>query len=345
MKRSLVRIIALSLITVLLTGCTVQEKIPASYFIIDNGNTYQDEIPTVPDVTVSYASDYAVIPKESAGTRSFGARLCINNTTNEVICNESPFESIYPASITKIMTALLVLERGKLSDTVTVTEEINLNDPMAVKLGLKVGDTLTVDTLMHGMLITSANDCAVILARYVSGNEAAFVEAMNQRAWELGATHTHFTNPHGLHNADHYTTAYDLYLIFRELIKHPEFRQIAELPAYTVQYTDGGGNPVEVSIRSSNGYISGAYEEPEGVTVLAGKTGTTNEAGKCLILLASDEKGQEYILVLCGASGQDSLYYQMQEMLETIPFLPLEASSLENAKTTSSCCTSLMNVL
>lgn len=320
MKRFLTRFLAICIVSVLcLSGCTMQEEdAPATYFIINNDHTYELEIPVVPSVSASYASKYAVLAPEEAERSGSTTQLCINNTTNEVIYNSSPFESIYPASITKIMTALLVLERGNLNDTVTITEEIHLNDPMAVTLGLYVGDTLTVDTLMHGLLICSANDCAVALARYVSGSEETFVEEMNQRAWELGATHTHFTNPHGLHNEEHYTTAYDLYLIFQELLRHPEFQQIAGLSEYMLQYTNGEGGLVEVLVPSSNGFITNTYDEPEGITVLAGKTGTTNEAGRCLIVQAVDEEGQEYIILVCGAGSLDSLYAQMQGLMEEI---------------------------
>lgn len=320
MKRFLTRFLAICIVSVLcLSGCTMEkEDTPATYFIISNAHTYELEIPVEPRVSASYTSGYAVLAPEEAESNGSITQLCINNTTNEVIFNSSPFEKIYPASITKIMTALLVLERGNLNDTVTITEEIYLNDPMAVTLGLHVGDTLTVDTLMHGLLICSANDCAVALARYVSGSEETFVEEMNQRAWDLGATHTHFVNPHGLHNEEHYTTAYDLYLIFQELLKHPEFQQIAGLSEYMLQYTNGEGGLVEVLIPSSNGFITNTYEEPEGITVLAGKTGTTNEAGRCLIVEAVDEEGQEYIVLVCGAGSLDSLYAQMQGLMEEI---------------------------
>lgn len=307
-------------LSVCLSGCSSYEAEPASdaYFHIDNNREFQASIPVAPIIQCSYANQYAVIQPGEHVNSSVSARLCINNSTNELVTGENVFETIYPASITKIMTALLVLERGNLDDTVTVTEEIVLNDPMAVSIGLQVGDTITVNELMHGMLITSANDCAVMLGRYISGSEAAFIELMNQRAGELGATHTHFVNTNGLHSGEHYTTAYDLYLIFQELIKHDMFRQISGTPNYTFHYTNGEGAAVDIPISNSNLFIMQTYAAPEGITVTAGKTGTTNEAGYCLIVEAKDSQEQDYIAVVCGAGSRPALYMTMQELLKGI---------------------------
>lgn len=319
MKHSGIKIICLILVTIIgLTGCSNTETEPAAYFRIDAQREFQTTIPVSPVITSGYSRQFAVLPPEEAVNSSVSAQLCINNTTNEPVMGENAFQRIYPASITKIMTVLLVLERGNPEDIVTVTEPIELHDPLAVSLGLQVGDTMTVNELMHGMLITSANDCAVVLGRYIAGSDEGFVELMNQRADELGATHTHFVNPHGLHSEEHYTTAYDLYLIFRELIQHDEFREISQIPQYTLHYTSSEGSPVEVTISNSNLFIMQTYAAPEGITVIAGKTGTTNEAGSCLIVEARDSQNQDYIAVVCGGSSRAGLYVKMQELLGRI---------------------------
>lgn len=318
MKRYIALILSMLLCVGTLTGCQEYEMTPedSTYFHINRERPYTTNIEPTPVIQSSFASQYAVLPYGTYNNRPFSsAVLCINNTDNEVLQVSNPFEQIYPASITKIMTTLLVLENGNLNDTVTITEDIHLNDSQAVALGLKVGDTLTVDELLHALLITSANDCAVALARYVAGSEEAFVEQMNARAAELGATHTHFMNPHGLHDDNHYTTAYDLYIMFREVIRHEAFQEITGLAEYTVHYTDGEGNPVEAVIHNSDRFISEGYPLEEGITVVAGKTGTTNEAGYCLIVQAKDATGKEYIALVCGAPYRDSLYYQIQQML------------------------------
>ncbi len=319
MKHSMVCILSvLTCLCICLTGCNSYqtEPAPATYYHINNEREYQTSIPVAPAVNCAYASQYAVIPASDSVRSSVSTKLCINNTENTVVAAENPFEKIYPASITKIMTALLVLEHGTLTDQVTITDPIELGDPMAVSLELQVGDTLSVNELMHGMLITSANDCAVALGRYVAGDEASFVTMMNDRAAQLGATHTHFVNTNGLHDDDHYTTGYDLYLIYKELITHPEFRAIAELPDYMIHYTDAEGSVREIPIRNSNQFITQTVSTPEGLTVLDGKTGTTNEAGYCLIIEATDTDNQDYIAVICGAGSRSELYTQLQQLLE-----------------------------
>lgn len=318
MKQSIRIFIIILGLSLCLNGCSVPQTELDSRFPMDTSREIPLFEPVVPVIQSSYASRFAVLSPQEHVDTSVYAKLCVDNTTNEIVAAANSFERIYPASVTKIMTALLVLEQGNLEDTVIVNEEIILNDPMAVTLGLQVGDQITVDELMHGMLITSANDCAVMLGRYISGSEAAFIELMNQRAWELGATHTHFVNPHGLHSTEHYTTAYDLYLIFQELIKYDAFRTISELSTYTIQYINGTGDLVLRRIQNSNLFISQVYTTPEGVSIVAGKTGTTNEAGYCLIVEASDSQNHDYIAVICGGSTRDALYVQMQELLGEI---------------------------
>lgn len=316
-RKSLLTILCIYL-SLSLTGCGLLPSELETPFQKADVRTPAFSIPVEPVVNSSYASQYAVIAAETDNSSAAGARLCIDNTMNTVISSENAFKQIYPASITKIMTALLVLEHGNLSDMTTVTEPIVLNDPMAVSFGLQVGDTMTVEALMYAMMNGSENDCAVALGRYIAGNDAAFVELMNQRAAELGATHTHFTNPHGLHSPEHYTTAYDLYLIFQELITHEEFQTIASTPRYSLQYTNGNGSSFTRSIANSNMFISQTYAVPEGLTILGGKTGTTNEAGCCLIVQARDSSGHDYIAVVCGASTSGGRYVQMQELLKGI---------------------------
>lgn len=303
-----------------LTGCGQQSADTdiSTYFVIDSTREYSAELPVSPKVTCDYASQYAVIPATDPVSSNAAVKLCINNTDNTVVDSVNPFEKIYPASITKIMTTLLVLEQGDLSDEYTVTEAIDLNDPMAVSLGLQVGDTISVEELLYGLLLESANDYAVALGRYVAGNDEAFVKMMNERAAELGATHTHFVNPNGLHDNDHYTTGYDLYLIFQELITHEEFLQISGQATHVLHYTDADGNTIEKDLSSSDQFVTGEYSVPEGYTVVGGKTGTTNEAGYCLILDVRDTQNNDYIVLVCGASSRSSLYSMIKKEIEQI---------------------------
>ena len=134
------------------------------------------------------------------------------------------FSSDLPASTTKIVTALLAIENLDLEKSITVPEDFQLVDGSSMYL--LPGETFTVRELIQAVLIHSANDACVLLAMEISGSVDSFVQLMNQRAIELGATNTHFVNPHGLHDDNHYTTAYDMAIMAREAMKNDEFRKI-----------------------------------------------------------------------------------------------------------------------
>lgn len=322
MKRHLYRTLSVLFLVIcfVVSGCDNQivNLDTTTYFEINSAREYLTTIPVSPKVNSAYSSQYAVIPVSEHVASNASVKLCINNTDSTVIDSVNPFEQIYPASITKIMTALLVLENGNLSDTYTVSEPIELGDPMAVSLDLSVGDTISVEELLYGLLLGSANDYAVALGRYVAGSDEAFVVMMNERAQQLGATHTHYMNSNGLHDENHYTTGYDLYLIFQELLTHEEFVQIAGQASHTIHYTDANGTSVEINLSNSNLFISGEYSAPEGITVLCGKTGTTNEAGYCLIVASKDSMNNEYITIVCGAGSRSGLYSLITDELELI---------------------------
>ena len=118
---------------------------------------------------------------------------------------------MYPASITKVMTSLIAIKYGNLEDQVTVTEDAVISESGATLCGIKPGDTLTLEQLLYGLMLPSGNDAGAAIAIHMAGSIDAFADMMNEEAKRLGATDTHFMNPHGLHDEDHYTTAYDLY--------------------------------------------------------------------------------------------------------------------------------------
>ena len=171
---------------------------------------------------------------------------------------------------------------------------------------------------MYGLMIPSGNDAANAIADHIAGSTEAFAEKMNAKAKELGATHTHFVNANGLHSTDHYTTAYDLYLIFNEALKQPLFRQIINTKSYTADYTDANGAAKQQVWEVGNWYQKGDRETPLGVTVLGGKTGTTQAAGYCLIMASDGDDGKEYISIVLKSANRLSLYDNMTEIIEKI---------------------------
>ena len=146
-----------------------------------------------------------------------------------------------------------------------------------------------------------------------------FVDLMNEEARKLMATQTHFENPHGLHSDNHYTTAYDLYLIFNECIKHDEFIEVISADSYTPDITGADGNPRSVEGEPTNFYATGEAASPQNVTLVGGKTGTTKLAGNCLVLLSKDDGGQPYISIVMGADTKDLLYQDMTALVDNIP--------------------------
>lgn len=240
----------------------------------------------------------------------------VNN--REVLYSKNAHERLYPASLTKVMTALVALKNASLDTVLTATDSVKINESGAQLCGLKSGDTMTLDQALHILLMYSANDAAMLIAENVGGSVDHFVEMMNEEAMRLGATNTSFANPHGLSDDNHFTTAYDLYLIFNEAIKYDSFNEIIHMTSYQTTFYDKDGKAKELTVNSTNRFLKGDFNAPENITVIGGKTGTTNAAGHCLILLSRDVNGAPYISVILNSSASDVLYPEMVQLLEQI---------------------------
>lgn len=248
-----------------------------------------------------------------------GAGLLVDVNSKQVLFAQNAFEQMYPASLTKIMTAYLALKYCSLDEKITVTDGVyGISDPTAVKLGLNPGDTLTMDQALHLCLIPSNNDVAVAIACHISGTEEAFCELMNEEALKLGATSTHFTDSCGLGSDEHFTSVYDLYLIFSKALEYREFAEIINCKDYQTTYYNKKDEPVSVSCKSTNMYFNDMINLPENVNIIGGKTGTTTEAGYCLMLYVKDNYSNPYIAVILDSNDRDSLYLQMTELLNCI---------------------------
>ncbi len=223
-----------------------------------------------------------------------------------------------PASITKVMTALVTLKYGNLDDVVTVTPIVRDIEYGSSVCDIKEGDVLSLRQLLYGMMIASGNDASMMIAEHVGGSVDNFVAMMNEEARAIGATGTHFTNPHGLTDPDHYTTVYDIYLMMNEALKYDIFQDIISRKNYYAEYTRTDGSAVAVTWESTNHYLLGSAQAPEQVVVYGGKTGTTDDAGACLTLLAKDLYGNPYISVILHSETKDTLYTEMTELLSLI---------------------------
>ena len=238
--------------------------------------------------------------------------------TGAILYNKGMDEKRYPASITKIMTAMLALQSGKLNDTVTITQDnVTLEDGSQV-CGFVAGDQVTLDQLLHCLLVYSGNDAASAIAEYVGGSTENFVQMMNDYAAKLGCTGTHFSNPHGLQDENHYTTPYDIYLMLNEAFTYPEFTEITELPSYTVTYTGSDGTEKSTTLTATDHYLTGEATAPKDVTILGGKTGTTEVAGNCLAILTQNAYGKTFVSIVMGAATKELLYQEMNSLLQNI---------------------------
>ena len=216
------------------------------------------------------------------------------------------------------MTALVALKYGKLDQVLVADSNVYVTESGAQKVNLKEGDRLTLDQALRILLIYSANDVANLIATNIGGSIEGFADMMNKEALAIGATNSHFTNPHGLTDEDHYVTAYDMYLIFNAAMQYETFSEIINMTEYSTNYLDSSGNSKEVSVSNTNAYLQGSQSAPMGVTVIGGKTGTTSAAGHCLILLARDTNGSPYIAVIMRDTDSGTLYSDMSSLLSEI---------------------------
>ncbi|MBQ9886023.1 MAG: D-alanyl-D-alanine carboxypeptidase [Lachnospiraceae bacterium] len=242
-----------------------------------------------------------------------------NVTDRSVVYSSNAFTKMYPASVTKLTTLLVALKYGNLSDEVTVTRQMLSNlEPGSSLCGIRAGDTISLNDLLYGLMLPSGNDAACAIAYHIAGDENQFANLMNIEAAALGAVDTHYVNPHGLHNTNHYTTAYDIYLIFNELLKYDKFFDIIGTQEYVANYHDKNGAEVQKVWNRGIWYFNNLAFAPPGISPLGGKTGTTPEAKYCLSLLSSDNNGKRYISVVLHADSRVLLYENMTNLLSKI---------------------------
>ncbi len=245
------------------------------------------------NLTLAYASPN--ILSESA--------ILIDASSGTILAQKNADKKMYPASLTKIMTAILAIEMGKLTDVITVDDDTPF-EIAGSHIALEPGEILTLKDLLYALMLPSANDAASAIAKHYGKSLDGFVKIMNDKAKELGAYNTHFVNPHGLHDANHYTTAADLALITQYAMKNETFRKIVETTRYEIKTTNKKDEPRyfttlnKLLYNTSNNqiYVNGTYISPYYEYATGAKTGYTPEAGNCLVATAAKD-GTELIAV------------------------------------------------
>jgi D-alanyl-D-alanine carboxypeptidase (penicillin-binding protein 5/6) len=238
--------------------------------------------------------------------------------SGEVIYAKNIHEKLNPASLTKVLTALCALKYGNLDDVLTASANVKITEAGAVKLGISEGDTMTMEQALHALLLKSANDVAIMIAEHIGGSVEGFAEIMNEEARSIGATNSNFVNPNGLTDPNHYTTAYDLYLIMNEAVKYDKFIEIIHTSSYKSIYHDANGNEKTIDLATTNAYLKAEIGTPDNVTVIGGKTGTTTAAGSCLIIYARDNSGNPYISIVLQSTDRTTMYTEMTDLLDEI---------------------------
>ena len=253
------------------------------------------------EITPLIYSDYSQ-QLEGAVSSKYCLLYCVED--RNVIARKASKERFYPASMTKIMTLIVAVENiTDLSETVEMTYEVI--NPLylqgATITGFKSGDKVTIEDLLYGIVLPSGADATVTIAQYVSGSEEEFVKLMNKKAEELGLEDTHFTNTSGLHDTNHYTTAYDMGIILEHAISNETCRRILSTTKYTTKSTttDESGNQKNIEFYSTM-LKNISSNSIEGVTICGGKTGYTSESMYCLASFAQ-KNNRTYIAITAGA--------------------------------------------
>lgn len=250
-----------------------------------------------PFCSISSANEVTNLPSISA--KSY---ILMDNRTNKILYSKEETEKMYPASTTKILTAILVLESCNLDDVVTASYDAIMSVPDGYSTAnIQIGEQLTVEHLLELLLVPSANDAANVLAEHIGGTMDSFVTMMNTKINELGLTGTHFTNVYGLHDENHYTTAHDLAFMLKYCLKNDTFRKIAGQASCAIPVTNKYGtrsynSTNELLIPNSHNYYK---------YLTAGKTGFTSKAKQCLVSSAYKDD-LELICVVLGSNSRFS---------------------------------------
>jgi len=258
------------------------------------------------------------------------AAILMDGRTGEILFEENAHQTMYPASTCKIVTALCLLEeKGGCLDEVAVAsrEAIRAISPCEKKrknyttpsywleqnsshIGIKAKEELSLDVLLHGLMLQSGNDAANVLAEHVDGSVPRFVERMNRRVHELGCSQTHFTNPHGLHHPEHVSSAYDLALMAREALKNLKFRKVVS----TLNYERPKTNLQDATYKPQKNRLvqPGQYYYPGAI---GGKTGGTTD-GKCSLVAAAERDGRLLIAVVMGCDPFRETYKDVTQLFD-----------------------------
>ncbi len=296
-KKRLLSVILI--IVVLSVGCISKKDKLVTKYETENYNQYLYEGELFASQLCVSDTNISLNDFKPDSTLHAGALFGMNQ--QKVFYSEQIHDRLFPASTTKILTLYVALKYGTLSDTVTISENAVSVPSDSSIAGLRAGEQLTLEDLLYGLMLPSGNDSAVAIAEHISGNVDAFVKLMNQEANILGATNSHFVNPHGYHDENHYTTARDMAKIMVAAIQNETFCTLFSATSHEVPAT----NLSEARQMFTTNYLISDYlnQNYYDTRVIGGKTGFTTPAGRCLATL-SESNGMKMVIVIMGAEAE-----------------------------------------
>lgn len=321
--RKVLLITVLSAFMFIFTGCSSEKTM----FPFVSANSSVSDVTSVIKSGTAYCADtfsknVCTIPvdsieKDKDDKLTAGGLLSVDIDDNKIIYADAIYDKLYPASLTKLATALVCLKYGKFSDDVVVSYKASHITEQGAKLCfLQEGDVVNFEVLLTSFLVYSGNDAGVALAEHISGSVEEFVKLMNNELKSIGAVDTHYVNPHGLPDDNHYTTVYDIYLMLNALSSYDKFLEMTSKPSYTAKFKDASEKDITKVYESTDKFLTGDVKLPKGVKIIAGKTGTTFAAGSCLAVLSEGADSHKYISIVMKAYSSESLYYQMTKLLK-----------------------------
>lgn len=279
---------------ILAAGIAISSYVPA----FASAASQQAAVTSSPSAADVQSNSVSGWPQAQGISSEAGCLMDVN--TGTVLFNKNMDQKMYPASTTKIMTALIALERGNMDDTVTMTQTgVNYAISGSSNLNTQVGEQFKLKDMMYAMMLKSANDIATQIGEYIGGGSLSnFVDMMNERAKQLGCTGTHFHNACGMPDTEHYTTAHDLARIGMAAIMRQDFRQIIGTVTYQIPATNmSAARTVQNHVAM---YVSPEYKYDG---VIGGKTGLTDDAGSCLVTFCERDGRLLVAVTLKGANG------------------------------------------
>lgn len=315
----LVTFLLLGLLAILLVGKNRQLKeiIPYERSQRVFGTTAGEDYPVAQGLSHSLCVGESETSLDGVETKEGERAGLFDMHGREIPFASGLYERISPGTVTQLMTALVAFEKLNPDDAVTIAQEDMVYEQSQKPCGLSVDNQITVRQLLNAVLVSSAQDACLALARSAGGTAEDFVGLMNQKAQELGMTNTNFVNTTGVSDENQYTTVYDIYLLFNELLNYPDLTNAMGLSEFVLNYSKADGTVKQQWLNCDNPYAAGRITIPRGVTVLGGKF-FSSDTERYTALLVQNNYGDAYAAIVFQSESETEMNNRIRQMLEKI---------------------------